>query len=453
MHLCIVIKSYHMENTSINCPKCDEPIDVNEILYKQMHSTLTKEFNAKLNQDKKELELKNESMEKEKADLLKLKSEIDIAITTGINKKLSTEKSKLEKQIRDQVAEEKSEELKSYREQLDEKVKEVRDLNKLKADFQKLQRDKNELKEKIEAESELKLSNAIEQERRKIKKDAEDKNELKLAEKEHVIKQLKHQLNEASKKADQGSGQLRGEVMEIGLEDYLRDCFPMDLIEEIKKGSKGADCLHTVRTVLQQLCGSVYYETKRTKEFQVSWIQKFKTDMRARNADIGVLVTEAYPKDIQRLSMKDGIWICSYEEAKGLCYVLRESLILLHDARGAQANKGGKMEILYEYMVSNEFRMQIEAIVEGFTTMQKNLFSERRAMEAIWKQRQKEIEKVIMNTTHIYSSIRGIAGSAVKSIKQLELSAGELNEKQSNKIKSNPKHINNGSNTKIFRKK
>ena len=148
--------------------------------------------------------------------------------------------------------------------------------------------------------------------------------------------------------------------------------------------------------------------------------------MRARNADIGVIITEVFPKGIERLTMIDGIWICSLEEAKGLCFVLRESIILIHEAKESQTNKTTKMEILYSYMVSNEFRMQIEAIVEGFTNMQSNLVKEKRAMEAIWKQRQKEIEKVILNTTHIYSSIRGIAGNALKPIQQLEL--GEYDE-------------------------
>lgn len=244
---------------------------------------------------------------------------------------------------------------------------------------------------------------------------------MKIAEREHIIQQLKNQLTEAQRKAEQGSGQLRGEVMEIGLEDYLRENFPLDVVEEIKKGAKGGDCLHIVRTAGQQTCGTIYYESKRTKDFQESWIPKFKEDMRARSASVGVIVSETLPKGMERLSLRDGIWICSYQEAKGLCFVLRQSLILLNDAKASQVNKGSKMEVLYDYMISTEFRMQIEAIVEGFTQMQNGLISERRAMEAIWKQRQKQIEMVILNTTHIYSSVKGIAGNAIKKIELLEL--------------------------------
>ena len=440
-----------METNSITCPTCGTPIDVNEILYSQLHSQLSKEFTSKRTKEQKELEERSLVLEKEKTNLQKLKSEIDDAITAGISKKLSAERGKYEKQIRDQLAEEKSEELKSYRAQLDEKTKEVKAMNKLKAENEKLQREKSEMKDKVEAEAEVKITNEVEHQRKKIRREAEEKSELKIAEKEHIILQLKNQLVAAQQKAEQGSGQLKGEVLEIGMEEHLRKNFPLDLVEEIKKGMKGADCLHTVLTNHQVTCGSVYYETKRAKEFQASWIPKFKDDMRAKGATIGVIVTEAYPAGMERLSMKDGIWICSYQEAKGLCFVLRESLILLNDSKTAQTDKGGKMEILYSYMVSNEFRMQIEAIVEGFTEMQDNLMRERRAMESIWKQRQKQIEKVLLNTTHIYSSIRGIAGNAIGRIRQLELETTPTNNK-SRKLLSSSKTSSNGSaNHKLHR--
>jgi hypothetical protein len=440
-----------MQTNSINCPKCGNEIDVNEILYTQLHSQLSKEFASKLNKEKNELEERNLALETEKAKLQKQKSEIDESIAAGINKKLSAERAKYEKQIREQITEEKSDELKSYRQQLDEKTKEIRAMNKLKAENEKLQREKSEMKEKLEAEAEVKITNAVEHQRKKIRKEVEDMNELKIAEKEHIIKQLKNQLVTAQQKAEQGSGQLRGEVLETGMEDHLRKSFPFDLVEEIKKGVKGADCLHTVRTALQQICGTVYYEVKRAKEFQASWIPKFKDDMRARNATVGVLVTEAYPAGMERLSMKEGIWICSYQEAKGLCHVLRETLILLNDAKAAQIDKGGKMEILYAYMVSNEFRMQIEAIVEGFTEMQDNLMRERRSMESIWKQRQKQIEKVLLNTTHIYSSIRGIAGNAIGPIRQLELDSEVQNGIQHRKSLTSKTSNNGSANAKLPR--
>jgi len=163
---------------------------------------------------------------------------------------------------------------------------------------------------------------------------------------------------------------------------------------------------------------------KRTKSFQPTWIEKFKSDMREKGADIGILVTEAVPKDMDRLGQINGIWICNFYEFKGLSIVLRESVIQISNALVSQENKGGKMEMLYDYLSGNEFRMQIEAIVEGFSQMKKDLDSEKRSMQRIWKQRDKQIEKVIHNTVDMYGSIKGIAGDAIQPVKQLELGSG-----------------------------
>lgn len=215
--------------------------------------------------------------------------------------------------------------------------------------------------------------------------------------------------------------QLQGEVQELAIEEWLAGQFPLDSIDEIKKGARGADCLQTVNTHSRQNCGTIYYESKRTKDFQPSWIEKFKADMREKGAAIGVLVTEAMPSDMERMGQKDGVWVCSFEEFKGLCFVLRESVIQLSLAVSSQEGKGDKMTMIYDYLTSSTFRMQIEAIVEGFSTMKNDLDSEKRSMQRIWKQREKQIEKVVTNTIDMYGSIKGIAGSAVQSVKALEL--------------------------------
>jgi hypothetical protein len=170
-----------------------------------------------------------------------------------------------------------------------------------------------------------------------------------------------------------------------------------------------------------QNCGSIYYESKRTKDFQPSWIEKFKADIREKGADIGILVTSVLPNDLDRMGQKDGIWICTYDEFKALSSIMREQIIALSTAMKSQENKSDKMGMLYGYLTSNEFKMQIEAIVEGFTQMQADLDAEKRAMARIWKQREKQIIKVLENTTGMYGSIRGIAGNAIGHIDALEL--------------------------------
>jgi hypothetical protein len=210
-------------------------------------------------------------------------------------------------------------------------------------------------------------------------------------------------------------------VQELAIEEWLAANFPLDTITEIKKGVRGGDCIQTVNTRTRQNCGTIYYESKRTKDFQQSWIEKFKSDIRDKSANIGVLVTEVLPSDLVRMGLKDGIWICTYDEFKGLCKVLRETIIQISNAIVSQENKGDKMVLLYDFLTSNTFHMQVEAIVEGFTQMQADLDSEKRAMQRIWKMREKQLEKVINNTIDMHGSIKGIAGSAIQDIKQLEL--------------------------------
>ncbi len=241
-------------------------------------------------------------------------------------------------------------------------------------------------------------------------------------------KQLEDQkklTEEMKRKQEQGSMQLQGEVQELAIEEWLAVQFPLDSIEEIKKGARGGDCIQIVNTRTRQNCGTIYYESKRTKDFQLSWIEKFKADIRDKGANIGVLVTEVMPSDMARMGLKDGIWICNYEEFKGLCAVIRESIVQISMAVSSQENKGDKMHLLYDYLTSNTFRMQVEAIVEGFSQMKADLEVEKRSMQRIWKQREKQLEKVITNTIDMYGSIKGIAGNAIQSVKALELPGGE----------------------------
>ena len=222
--------------------------------------------------------------------------------------------------------------------------------------------------------------------------------------------------------------QLQGEVQELAIEEYLEDKYPFDVIEEIKKGARGADCVQIVHTREVQNCGKIYYESKRTKDFQKTWIEKFKADMRTKGVDVGVLVTEVLPSSMDRMGLVDGVWVCTFEEFKGLSSVLREGVIKIHHAKKSEENKTDKMSLLYGYLTSTEFSMQIEAIVEGFTTMKTDLETEKRSMARIWKQRDKQIDKVLENTIGMYGSIKGIAGNAIGNVKALELPYGDLDE-------------------------
>lgn len=409
----------------IRCPHCGQEIDVSNLLYKQLDNELREKYNEEMSKEKKKLDYQYELIEKEKVKFEDIKSQYQKKISDGIQQGLENEKHVLEKKLREKIQQELSDQIKSLQEELNQKSDSLKDFNKAKSEIERLKREKEEIKDIIEAESEKRINKILLEEKSRIRKLEEEKMQFKVYEKDQIITQLNKQLQEAQRKAEQGSVQLQGEVQELAIEDWLKSNFPLDTIEEIKKGAKGADCLQTVNTRTNKNCGTIYYESKRTKGFQSDWISKFKADIRTRRADIGVLVTKSMPTDMQRLGLKDGVWICSFDEFKGLCTVLRESIIRLNNAVVSQENRGEKMGMLYDYLTGNEFRLQIEAIVEGFTKMQSDLESEKRSMQGIWKKREKQIQKVLLNTTYMYSSIKGIAGNAIQPIKLLELPDSE----------------------------
>ncbi|MDH4263591.1 MAG: DUF2130 domain-containing protein [Spirochaetia bacterium] len=410
-----------LDSNNIKCPSCGHQIDVSEILSHQIEEEIKKKYNDQLSEERSKFKVQEDQIKAQQKELEIEKKNIESKIESGIK----NEKIKIETLLKKKLEEEQSEFVKGLQNELNEKSEQVKELNKSKVEIEKLKREKDELRDAIELEIQQKLNVTLHQEREKIQKTEEAKAIMKISERDQLIDQLNEKLKEAQRQAEQGSMQRQGEAQELVIEEWLSGQFPFDTIEEIKKGAQGADCFQIVNTADRQNCGSIYYESKRTKNFQPAWIEKFKADIRRKNADIGVLVTEVMPADMERMGQKDGIWVCTFEEFKSLCVVLRETLVLLSNAAATQENKGEKMVMLYGFLTSNEFRLQIEAIVEGFTQMQMDLEKEKNAMKGIWSKREKQIEKVLLNTTHMYSSIRGIAGNAVKALPLLELGQEE----------------------------
>ena len=414
--------------TQIKCPNCGTSIDVQDILAHQLEEEIKQKYQLQLADEKKKVDLEQEKLSKAKEEFEQNKKQENELFQERIESKLKDERKAIEEKLKKKLVEEQSDQFQALQKELNEKSEQIKELNRTKAEIEKLKRENAEVKESVEAESQKKLNEILISEKDKIRRAEEEKNELRFKELQKQLEDQRKLTEEMKRKQDQGSMQLQGEVQELAIEEWLSVQFPLDTIEEIKKGARGGDCIQIVNTRSRQNCGKIYYESKRTKDFQSNWIEKFKTDMREKNADIGVLVTEAMPSDLDRMGIKDGIWVCSYEEFKGLCAVLRESIIQLSLVASAQENKGDKMHMLYDFLTSNTFRMQVEAIVEGFSSMKEALESEKRAMQRIWKEREKQIEKVITNTIDMYGSIKGIAGNAIQSVKALEL-PGEAEDK------------------------
>ncbi len=421
-----------MQENQFKCPNCQAPIDVNEALYKQIESenqsrflAQKKEFDKEVHEKRaqyqrcfKELEQKEEALKEQEE---KQKAKFADAVKQASAQALQNERAKIIEEARKNAFLEQQKGLELLQKELDEKSKQVQELHQKEAEIERLKRENNEAESRLKAENEKKLNEKLDVERERIAKALHEKNELKFKQQEEQLEMLRNELKNAQRKAELSSQQFQGEVQELAIEEFLRQKFPLDSIEEIKKGQRGADCIQVVHTREIQNCGKIYYESKRTKEFQKAWIEKFKGDMREIGADVGVIVSEALPKEMERMGLFEGVWVCSFEEFKGLSAVLREGVIKVSLAKKNQENKSDKMSLLYEYLTSRDFVLQVEAIVEGFSKMREDLESEKRSMKRIWNAREKQIEIALDSTTKIYGSIKGIAGNAIAQVKALEL--------------------------------
>jgi len=282
-----------------------------------------------------------------------------------------------------------------------------------------------------EAEIEINIQMQLQKEREKLSDDLrkieeqktaarENELQLKLRELEKQLDDQKKLADEMRRKAEQGSMQLQGEAQELALEEILRTNFPFDEINVVGKGVRGADCIQIVRNSFGQECGKIIYESKRTNAFSMDWIEKLKADMRSLGSDIAVIVTKTMPKEMDCFGIKDGVWICSFLEVKALAGVLRDGIMRVFSTAKSNDNKGDKMHFLYDYLTSNEFAEQWKAIREGFMSMKLSIQKERDAMERLWKAREKQLEKVLLNAAHVRGSIEGIAGMDSVNLNLLE---------------------------------
>lgn len=412
------------ENNLIKCPKCGTEFDVSEILYHRVEDELKQKFEAQSAQKDKDyqkklndLQAEKEKVYKEREQVSKDKELIQQEIDNAVQSLIKTERQKLEKSIGDKVKDETSEQIQSLQKELEQKSSQVKELNNTKTEIAKLKREKDELRSQIELEKELEYYKKIKDEKLKIQKQAEESSAMQIMELKKQLEDQKHLAEEMRRKADQGSMELQGEVQERALEKELSELFPFDVITPVPKGITGADVIQRVRNKIGTDCGIILYESKRTKTFQNDWINKLKKDAVVAKADVCIIVTQTLPNDIESIGQRDGVWICTYNNFKSLVLVLRESIIKINEAYSSQSNKGEKMQMLYDYLISTEFRNQVGAIIEGFTELQKSYHKERQAMERIWKEREKQLEKVLLNTNHFIGSIQGIAGSSIPNLK------------------------------------
>ncbi|MBC7830148.1 MAG: DUF2130 domain-containing protein [Chitinophagaceae bacterium] len=413
--------------TDIKCPECGKIFDVEEVIAGDIEEKFKKEYSSKLQQSLNSLTEERKKLHQEQ-NIFEEKKKKENEL---FQQKLIQEKQKIEADLQQQLT-------RSITSDFEHKLKMLEQNNHDQEEKLKLARQKelefmqkeNQLKNK-EAELEISIQRKLQEERVKLSEDIRAIEEQKIAARETEfqlrMRELESQLEvqkklaaEMTRKAEQGSMQLQGETQELLLEEILREHFPFDSIVEVGKGVEGADCMQIVRNGVGTECGKIIFESKRAKSWNNIWVEKLKTDMRNKQADLAILVTQSFPKGMNCFGERDGVWICSFKEVTGLTTALRNAIIRIADTRKSEENKGEKMQMLYNYLTGIEFRQHIEAIVEGFMSMKISISKERVQMEKLWKEREKQLEKVLLNTSGMYGSIKGIAGSSVNTIPLLE---------------------------------
>ena len=380
--------------SDIKCPSCGHAFTLDDIM--------SDELNNQLNAEKEKL----------RNELSKWKKEQE--------EKFQQQKESIESEAKKKATEETSVKLKMLEDDARVKTQQLHEFQKKELE---LLRDKSALEEK-QKDFEMELEKRFLEKRKEIEdntiKREQELFDLKTKEYKLQMEQQQKLIEELKRKSEQGSMQLQGETQEVLLEEILRENFPFDMIEEVGKGVEGADCIQTVRNSGGHLCGKIIYESKRTKGWNNSWVDKLKTDKRNTGADVAILVTQTFPKDMDRFGEKDGVWVCNFSEAGGVAHLLRNGIINVYEEQKKQEGKGDKMQMLYDFMTGNEFRGQVEAILEGFMSMKQSIAKERIQMEKTWKEREKQLEKVLLSTSGMYGSVKGIAGASVRDIPLLE---------------------------------
>ncbi len=413
--------------TQLNCPRCGTEINVEDVLASDIEQKYRLAYQQKLQESQMALTNAQTKLEQD----VKAFEDNKKRMNEMFMERLDKEKAKMQTTLQAELEQQVSEQFRQ-RIQMLENSNQANEAKLREARERELQLLKNEklLKDK-EEELEITLQKRMQEERdalaASIRNQEAERNRVQQTELQYKLKQAELQLEEQKKlaeemkrRAEQGSMQRQGETQELLLEQVLREHFPFDEIEEVGKGVEGADCIQVVRNARGEVCGRIIFESKRTKNWQAAWLDKLKNDQRNTKADIGIIVTQALPREMDRFGEKEGIWICGFSEVAAVAGILRKGILSMHELSKSQENKGEKMQMLYDYLTGKEFRGQLEAIMEGFLSLKNGITRERIQMEKLWKEREKQLEKVLLNTSGMFGSVKGIAGASIADIPLLE---------------------------------
>jgi len=414
-----------VEQGKITCPKCGQEFELSDALTGRIRAHLEAEISSDVARREAEVQKRGRELKKLEAQLSESRKGLEEEIEIRLKERLP----EMEKKAAGKLEGRYANQLKELQSALEEKDVSIKAFREQELELRKRQRRLEDDRQALE----LEVARKLDEERVKIREETSKKiaeaHRLKDLEKDKLIRDLQNSVEDMKRKAEQGSMETQGEVLELDFEAQLKAFFVHDEIQPVPKGIRGADLVQTVKTPLGADSGVLLWETKNTKAWSGAWIPKLKDDMIEIRAAIAILVSVVLPEGTRRFGQVDGVWVSDPPSAIPLAAALREQLIAVNRERTAAVGKNEKMEALYQYLAGVEFKQKIEGIVEAFTSMQDQLNKERRAMERHWKQREKEIDRVVKNTVGLYGDMQGIIGGQIPAIPALEFdeeSSGQL---------------------------
>ena len=406
-------------NDRITCPNCQTQIEITEVISGQLRASIRAELETEMGPVRQKLKQQQEDLAHKQQEL----QEKVQAVEEQVKAKLAAERPALEQAIRSRVREEQDLELKDKAAAIAELQAKVQQATAKELAFLKEKRDLEERVRNTDLEVERRLQEQLQAVREQAAKDMEEQQKLKLMESEQKVQTLLKQIEDLKRKAEQGSQQAQGEVLEIALEELLKSLFPTDAIEPVAKGVRGADVIQRVFDDTGLDCGMILWESKRTRHWSKDWLPKLRDDLRMVGASRSVIVSEQLPEHIRHFGQVDGVWVASWACVHPVAVMLRESLIGVAKSRRALDGQRGKMELVYNYLTGQEFCNRVSGIAEAFATMRQDLEREKQVFQTQWNKRAKQLERVLLNTTGLYGDLQGIIGSTLPEIRGMGLSA------------------------------
>ena len=415
-----------MTEPTVTCPNCKTEIKLTESLAAPLIEATRRGFEQRLAQKDAEVAKRETEIKNREEALAKAKEAIDDQVAEKLKlerSKISADEAKKAKAASASDLEQKAREIADLQEVLKSREAKLAEAQNAQAELIKKQRELDDAKRELELTVEKRVQDGLTEVRTQAKREAEEGLKLKVMEKDQTITSMQKTIEELKQKAEQGSQQLQGEVQELELENLLRAKFPYDTIEPVPKGEFGGDALQRVVSPGGQQCGTILWESKRTRNWSDGWLAKLREDQRTAKADISVLVSQALPKGVESFEIIDGVWVTSPRAALPVATVLRHTLLQVSMARQVSEGQQTKTEMVYQYLTGPRFRHRVEAIVEAFTSMQEDLDKERKAIMKQWAKREGQIERVMEATVGMYGDLQGIAGKSLQEIDGIEIAA------------------------------